>query len=130
MDAYLAAYPKSTRKAAETGASRMLRNAKVKAEIQAMRDKADLLAGSAVLTFAEKRKWLARLVRADLAEGQVAGDLWQGSDVELKAGGRKVLKIRLADKLTAIKLDNDLAGDGAEAKAMEIIVRRAWMTPA
>jgi hypothetical protein len=57
-------------------------------------------------------------VRADLAKGEVPGDLWAGVDVEYRGRGRnrrKIHKIRLPDKIAAIKADNDLAGEGSEA---------------
>jgi hypothetical protein len=123
-DAYAIAYPKSSPKASESGASRLLRNDKVKAEIARLRAKADEKAGSAVLTLAEKRSFLKRLLFANVAQLDVAedGDLLAGLDrVDGSEGSVGVLKIRLPDKLAAIKLDNDLAGDGSEAGANDAL---------
>lgn len=116
--AYRAAYPKSSLKAAESGASRMLRRDKVKAEIQRIRDKAQEKAGSAVLTIAEKRMFLARAKRLNLSEFDLSehGDLVQSIEP-----GEHGTKYRFVDKLAAIKLDNDLAGEGSEAGANDAL---------
>ena len=79
-----------------------------------MRDKGDRLPGSAVLTYAEKRNFFARVVRAEVALLPADSDLW-GSIKRTKDG----VEYRLPDKLAAIRLDNDLAGDGSEAEACD-----------
>lgn len=87
------------------------------------------MAGSSVLTLLEKRQWIARLIRADLAKGDVPGDLCAGCDTETTAKGVVIRKIRLPDKIAAIKIDNDLAGVGVEAEANQAItinIRRTW----
>lgn len=123
-DAYTTAYPRCSRTNARGEASRLLKRPPIVAEIQRLRDEADRCAGSAVLQLVEKRAFLARVVRAngvtlDLAKDGdliVALDRREGTD-----GADGVLKIRLADKLAAIKLDNDLAGDGAEAGSSDAL---------
>ena len=115
-EAYLAAYPRSTRRAAEPGASRLLRNAKVKAEIAKLRAEAAKVAGSAVLTLAEKRIFLAQVVRACVATLPHDSPLW----VSVKKG-KDGTEYRLPDKIAAIKLDNDLAGEGSEAGANDAL---------
>ena len=87
--AYLAAYPNSSEEGARRSASVLLTKLDVSAEIERMRRKAEERAGSAVLTLAEKRAKLAAIVRQD----------------------KPVIK--------AIALDNDLAGEGSEAKGNE-----------
>lgn len=119
--AYRAAFPrcKSDGSAAVSG-SRLLRNPKIEAEITRIRREAEKLAGGAVLETAEKRRFLARLVRARLSSEPDDSDLWQEiSDTE---HGRKR---KLGDKLKAIQIDNDLAGEGAEA-ALAITITKAW----
>lgn len=115
--AYLRAYPKCSEEAARRNGSRLLTKADVEAEIARMRRKAEEKSGSAVLTLAEKRKFLARVVRADLAAGDIDGDLLQSVDFERRQDGREIEKQRVCDKLGAIKLDNDMAGEGSEAEA-------------
>lgn len=100
--AYLSAYPKSTEAAAGVSAHRLLKSAKILAEIARIRRKAEEKAGSAILTLAEKRSKLAGVVRA--ANGQLDGS-----------------EVRISDKLAAIKLDNDLAGEGSEAGANDAL---------
>ena len=114
-EAYREAYPEADPHQAAKNTTRLTKNDEVKAEIARLRKKAEERAGSAVLTLAEKRTFIARLVRADL-KGEVDGDLLQS--VEHLDGGTKY---RLGDKLAAIKLDNDLAGEGSEAKANDAI---------
>ncbi len=116
-EAYLAAYPRSKRNSAANSSSRLLGRADIRAEITRLREQADKLAGGAVLSLAEKRRWLARLVRSDATRGEVDGDLVVSCDVETRADGRVVQKIRLPDKMAAIKLDHELSGDGERDSA-------------
>lgn len=85
-------------------------------------------AKSDVLTIAEKREFLARVLRTPLGEVSKDSDLCQEwSETVTKDGGSE--RIKMPDKLAAIKLDNDLAEDGAEAsaaRAISVMVRRAW----
>lgn len=123
-EAYCGAYPESSVEAGRKNAPRLMSNDGIKAEIQRMRDKADTKAGSSVLTLMEKRQWIARLLRADLSEN-VDGDLWAGVDREQKRGEGnedvEIVKIRLPDKIRAMELDNDLAGEGSEAAANDAL---------
>jgi hypothetical protein len=114
--AYAEAYPKSTPANARKNASHLAARADVKAEIRAMRDKADLLPGSAVLTHAENRNFFARVVRAQVRKLPADSDLW----VSVKQTEHGT-EFRLPDKLAAIKLDNDLAGEGSEAEANDAL---------
>lgn len=122
-EAYAAAYPKASRDAARSSAPGLLAKDSIRAEIARMRALADERAGSAVLTLAEKRKWLARLLRVNPAtlDTESDGDLLAGVDIEEGRAGSKVKKIRVADKIAAIKLDNDLAGEGSEAEANDAL---------
>lgn len=99
-DAYLAAYPKSSRAAAGRSAHDLLKFPEITSEIARLRKAAECIAGSAVLTLAEKRAKLAGIVRE--AKGEY-----------------DACTVSLSDKLKAIALDNDLAGDGSEAKGNE-----------
>jgi hypothetical protein len=67
---------------------------------------------SALLTVAEKRAFLASVVRASVATTEDGSPLWQ--EIEIKPDS---IKRKMPDKLRAIALDNDLAGDGSEAAA-------------
>jgi hypothetical protein len=86
----------------------------VKLEIRHVRAAADRMPDSAVLDCAKKRRFLARVVRASLAalDPVLDGDLLQICENE-----KGKLRLRLADKLRAIAVDNDLAGNGAQARA-------------
>lgn len=99
-ESYRGAYPRATVHAAEVGASRLLRNAEVSAEIARLRAVAEQLAGSAVLTLIRKRLALAAIVESP------GGYL----------NGKKVLT---SDVIAAVKLDAALAGEGRDAEAVD-----------
>jgi phage terminase small subunit len=114
--AYRDAYPKSTAAAARASASELLTNPRIQAEIQRQRTKAEEKAGSSVLTLAEKRKFLAELVRAQPETLASDSNLWQSiKRTELGT------EYRLPDKLKAIEIDSDLAGEGSEAEAQDAL---------
>jgi len=103
----------------DAAASRLSRNVKVKARVTWLKRQA---AASDVLTIAEKRRFLARVMRCKAAVEPHDSDLWNG--VEAVDG---VIRYKLPDKMRAIALDNDLAGEGAEAggqKALGELVKR------
>lgn len=115
-EAYCRAYPKASRETARRNGSALLTKADVKAEIARLRAKADEKAGSAVLTLVEKRRFVARLVRAKVADLPPDSDLF--NSVKRSKDG---IEFRLPDKLRAIELDNDLAGEGSEAGANDAL---------
>lgn len=83
-------------------------------EIARLRKEATLQPGYCVLTIAEKRDFICRLVKAAPDTLDANSDLWQ-SVKHTKDG----TEYRLPDKLRAIETDNDLAGEGSEAKGSE-----------
>ena len=82
--------------------------------LERQRAAAERLAGSSVLTLVEKRGFLARVVRAKVALLPPDFDLW----TTIGKG-----HLRIADKIAAIKLDNDLAGTGSEAGADDALTQ-------
>ncbi|MGV3532603.1 MAG: hypothetical protein ACO1QR_09565 [Chthoniobacteraceae bacterium] len=110
--AYRQAYPNSAPGNAHKLASRLTGNPDVQAEIARLPSAADQQAGSAVLNLMEKRIFLARVVRAAVANLPEDSDLW----VSIKRT-ESGTEYRLPDKLAAVKVDNDLAGEGSEAAA-------------
>lgn len=113
------AYELAGYKRDDASACRLSRNPKVKARLAWLKRQA---AAVDVLTIAEKRQFLARLVRCKPSEEPPESDLWNG--IEDTEQGRRY---KLPDKLRAIALDNDLAGEGAEAggqKALGELVKR------
>jgi hypothetical protein len=125
-EAYRAAYPKTTPDNARKNAAKLTRKDEIKAEIAALRAKGDEKAGSAVLTYAEKRAFCAHVVRCELGEGMPDADLIQAIEVERRKNGKDWLvihKVKVCGKLDAIKLDNDLAGDGKEAESNDALAQ-------
>ena len=113
-DAYVAAYPKCTRAAARGSAHKLMRRPDVQAEIQRIRQRAQELGGGSVMTLLEKRRFLARVVRAQVERLADAGadgidsDLWES--VKITSSSRE---FKLPSKLAAIRADHDLAGNPA-----------------
>jgi phage terminase small subunit len=70
-------------------------------------------ATSAVLSIAEKREFLAKVLRTPIGEIDERSPLCQSFEIG-KEGERKY---KMPDKLKAISEDNDLAGEGSEAEA-------------
>lgn len=117
-EAYLKAYPKSSAEAARRSASDLLTKPDIQACIAELREKADNRPGSAVLTRAQKRDFLARLVMARVGELPPDSDLW--NSIKTTDQG---IEYKLPDKLNAIKLDNDLAGEGSEAEGQDALTK-------
>lgn len=88
--------------------------ADVKQEIARLRDEASRQPGYCVLTVAQKRDFLYRLVTAKVSELSADSDLW--NSIKTTEHG---VEYKLPDKLKAIETDNDLAGEGSEAKGNE-----------
>lgn len=123
-DAYAAAYPKARRDSARGHAARLMTNDDIMAEVARMRAEAEKQAGSAILELAEVHRFLARLVRLNLATIDTAkdGDLLAGLDrIDGSNGAAGILKLRLPCKLAAIGRWADLKGEGAEAGANEAL---------
>lgn len=118
--AYQAAYPRASYGAARAKAAVLAAKDSIKAEIARLRAKADEKAGSAVMTLAEKRAFLARVVRTPIGEIRETSDLCQ-EKTETVGAESTTVKLRMPDKLAAIKLDNDLAGEGSEAGANDAL---------
>jgi hypothetical protein len=70
------------------------------------------------MTLMEQRKFLARLVRVNVATLDVSrdGDLLRSYEMT-KHG----VRLRLHDKLSAIAKDNELAGDRSEERASDTL---------
>lgn len=111
--AYRAAYPNSSQRAAEVGASRLLRKAEVKAKIEEIQAKA---VTKAALTLAEVHDFLARVVRSQPALLERDSDLWQ-SIKQTESG----TEYRLPDKLGCISRWCDLRGEGSQAEAQDAL---------
>lgn len=116
--AYMATHPNASYQTACSAVGRILRRPDVAAEILRLRVQAQQAAGSAVLTLIEKRSFLARVVRAQIALLPRDSDLWQS--VHHSSHGTFY---RLPDKIEAITIDNDLSGDGAEANANDSLTQ-------
>jgi len=116
--AYMAAYPNASYGTASTSAYKLLQRPGVQAEILRLRVQAQQAAGSAVMTLIEKRSFLARVVRAQIALLPHDSDLWQS--VHHSSHGTFY---RLPDKIEAIIADNDLSADGAEVAGQDSLTQ-------
>ena len=132
-EAYHQAYGNA--KGAEASASRLLSSAKVAARVQALQQRGAL---AAVLTLAEKRQYLRRVVLTAIGDVDPSSDLCQsykrreegGDRGRLKRGKEEsgnekhepeaeVIEIKMPDKLRAIELDATLAGELKPAVKVE-----------
>jgi hypothetical protein len=119
-DAYLAAYPECSPKAAEAHGSRLVRNGKVKEEIARLRAEAEKAADGPILTLAMKRKFLHDLVTTPI--GEVDKSSWLCQSVKYTEDG---FELKMPDKLRAIELDSKHSGELEPEKAeirMEVVV--------
>ncbi len=124
-EAYRLAYGNT--KTAEAASSRLLTVVKVAERIAALQQAA---AATAVLSLAEKRQYLRRVVMTPLSNVDETSDLCQAAEYEVTGGIRGKLrrgnadqgneeeepekttvKIKMPDKLRAIELDAKLAGE-------------------
>lgn len=112
--AYAFAHPNVSYAVANASGYAVLRRRHIRAEIERLRTIAHDKGGSAVMTVIEKRSFLARVVRARIAELPEDSDLWQS--VKHSHCGHTY---RLPDKVQAIVEDNKLSGDGSEAAAYD-----------
>lgn len=117
VEAYQAAYPQAGSESARRSASLLMTNHDVLEEVERIRGKADSLGEQAVLAILEKRRFLARLVRARISELPDNSDLWH--EITQTEHGTKR---KLPCKLRAILLDNDLASEGAQAGGQNELV--------
>ena len=90
-------------------ATRLNANESVKARVAWIKEQA---ATDTILTIQEKRKFLAKVVRTPIGNVDQDSDLCQEF-----ARTADSIRFKMPDKLAAIRLDNDLAGDGSEAAA-------------
>ncbi len=118
--AYLAAYPSATPDTARKNAGRLKAIEGVTAEVQRLRSQAAQLPGSPLLSIREKREFLARLVRAQVLLTPDDSDLWQ-EITQTEQGTKR----KLGDKLKALMIDNEMAGESNESGTV-ITIHRAW----
>jgi hypothetical protein len=103
-----AAYVLAGYKESPASATRLSKKVNVAARVEWLQEQA---ATSTVLSIREKREFLARVVRTPIGEVDRTSDLCQEVTETPDA-----TKYKMPDKLGAIRLDNDLAGEGSEAK--------------
>lgn len=122
--AYRKGWPKSSKAAAETDGPALARKSQVKLRIAWLRSEASkrlgMRAGAVVMSIAEKRAFCAEVVRTPLGEVKKSSKLcqeWSETHGEHSSSTR----IKMPCKLAAIRLDNDLAGEGSEAKGNEAV---------
>ena len=111
--AYALAYPRCSLNTARINASQLRAKPHIQQEIARRRAQAEAIVGQDVLVLIEKRRWLARVVRANLfrLDPEIDGDLLVSLHIEEGRKKPRVSRMRIANKLAAIRLDTRLAGD-------------------
>ena len=105
-EAYLkAGYKVKSSKVAAEAASRLSKNVQLSRYVDELRAKVE---DKTLLTIAEKRAFLANLIRTPVGEVDEKSPLAQEVHI-----GQDGIKIKMADKLRALDLDSKLAGDYA-----------------
>lgn len=114
-EAYRTGWPHVTKKTAEHEGPRLAKRDKVATRIAELKAEAAARAKEKdFLAVEEKRAFLAKIVRTPLGEVTKDSDLCQ--EWSLTDGERTTTeRIKMPSKLDAIKIDNDLATDGAQA---------------
>lgn len=103
-----AAYVLAGYKESPASATRLSKKVNVESRVAWLQGQA---ATDTVLSIREKREFLARVMRTPIGEVNRTSDLCQEfTDTPDST------KYKMPDKLGAIRLDNDLAGEGSEAK--------------
>lgn len=125
--AYREVWPDSSQRTAEVEGSKLSLKPEISLRIDEFREEAAKRAAEKdFLTVEEKRAFLARVVRTPIAQVNKDSDLCQ-EWAENVGQFSSSEKIKMPSKLEAIRMDNDLAVEGAEAganKALEIIIRK------
>jgi len=95
----------------------MLKTERVRKEYNRLREK---VFAQDVLSFSEKRAFLARAVRASVDQVGASSDLAQEVVEEVDQEGKVKRKIKVVDKLRALELDNKMAGDNFADRSPQV----------
>lgn len=108
-DAYLDAYPRTKKpETARSAYPRLERDPRIPARIKELQEATET---DLVLTRQEKREFLARVVRADLASLDESSDLVDSVTRKYdKEGNETGVTIKLPSKAQCIEIDNKMAG--------------------
>ena len=114
-EAYRTGWPNCSEATAETTGPKLARDSQINLRIMEFREEAAKRAAEKdFLTVEEKRAFLAKIVRTPIGEVTKDSELCQ--EWSLTDGERTTTeRIKMPSKLDAIKIDNDLATDGAQA---------------
>lgn len=114
-EAYRTGWPNCSEATAETTGPKLARDSQINLRILEFREEAAKRAAEKdFLTVEEKRAFLAKIVRTPIGEVTKDSELCQ--EWSLTDGERTTTeRIKMPSKLDAIKIDNDLATDGAQA---------------
>jgi phage terminase small subunit len=96
---------------------KLLRQDRVKAYVARLKEKAFK---QDVLSFSEKRAFLARAVRTSVDQVGASSDLAQEVVEEVDTSGNVKRKIKVVDKLRALELDNKMSGDNFADRSPQV----------
>jgi len=96
---------------------RLLKSERIQNEISKLREKSF---EKTVLSFNEKRSYLARCVRTSVDQVGSSSDLAQEVSEEVDSSGNVKRKIKVVDKLRALELDNKMSGDNFADRSPQV----------
>lgn len=114
-DAYASLYPRSAKKSRNPACGAVLRRPDVKAYMASIRRAAAI---DTALSVAEKRQFLARVVRCKPNVEPDDSDLWQEIRIEETETASRITR-KLPGKCECIKLDNELDGSDPATNALD-----------
>ena len=109
VSAYQAAYPGTSDESAMASSSRLLKYVKIQTEIARLRQRAEELAGSKVMTLVQTLEYLSAVVRTPIGQLTPDDPLTQDWREEHNAFGLKK-RVKACDKLRAIETLSRLLG--------------------
>lgn len=128
VDCYRLAYPKAKNyKAVRNLASRLSKRPDVAAEIKRLQKETE---SSLTLSRQEKREFLARVVRGNLAELDESSDLVESVSRNFDKDGNEIkVTVKMPGKATCIEIDNRMAGHNEPEEYKHTVENGVMLVP-
>lgn len=126
---YLQAFPTDNKASAKTLANRLENLSRIRARIEQLQKNSE---NKNTLSRREKREFLARVIRAEVANHQILDDDLVESIIHYYNKDAKIAKtvVKLPSKLECIKIDNQMAGHNEPEKVEHTLNGGVMLVPA